>query len=127
MGKLTLICGSPNAGKTTYSSRYENAYHYDDMRKQGLKIADIINQDDVVIEGLFETANARRRIANMADGYKTLIWLNTPLDECVRRENRGRPIAMVTRHFNMFEPPTYDEGWDEIILIRPNEVRKITK
>ena len=118
MGLMTVICGLPNAGKTTYSSRFENVYHHDDMRKQGVKIQDIINQEDVVIEGLFETANARKRILELTDAYSVLIWLDTSLDECIRRENRGRSIAMLKKHHARFEPPTYAEGWDEIIIIK---------
>lgn len=118
MGRVTLICGTPNAGKTTYSARFENAFHYDDMRKQGIRIKDVLKADDVVVEGLFETAEARRRLVRMASRPCTCIWLNTPLDVCLKRENRGRGLGMIRHHHSIFEPPTYEEGWDEIIIIK---------
>lgn len=49
---------------------------------------------------------------------KTCIWIDTPLEECIQREDRNRPIEIILLHADTFEPPTYDEGWDEIIVIK---------
>ena len=119
MGRLVLITGLPNAGKTTYSARFEHVYHRDDFRKEHIDLWEIIQQDDVVIEGLFGKADLRRRIVERAAKPCTCIWLDTSLDVCLSRENRGRGLGLTRYHYKVFEPPTYDEGWDEIIRITP--------
>ena len=50
---------------------------------------------------------------------KVCVWVNTPLEICLERERnyRKRPLEMVAQHAKRFEPPTLDEGWDEIIVI----------
>ena len=50
MKNITLICGLPNAGKTTYSRQFENVIHLDDFRKNHL-IGDLCFQDckDIVL------------------------------------------------------------------------------
>ena len=117
MGRLTIICGIPNAGKTTYSERFENVYHADNFRRDGVDLWEIINQNGVVIEGIFGNAETRRRIVKRAGKPCTCIWLNTTLEECLKRENRGRGLGLIRYHHRIFEPPTYEEGWDEIIVI----------
>lgn len=125
---MIIICGIPNAGKTTYSERY-NAVHYDDMnlttRQRYVKLNEIIRQGDAVIEGVF--GERKRRIEfvqSCPDGEKkTCIWLDTPLEVCLEREAayRQRPASMVICHAQVFQPPTLSEGWDEIIIIRGGE------
>ena len=126
---MVLICGLPNAGKTTLSERYADVIHYDDIvvekRKQPLHaLCEMITKasDDVCIEGVFLRARERSIIAQAKDGCrKTCIWLKTPLEECVRRENRNRATCLIKSCSDLFEPPTYSEGWDEIIEINNYE------
>lgn len=117
---LTLICGLSRAGKTTYSSLFENVIHLDEciMGFHGgpytgvLKCLADIGDKDVVVEGIYDTPERRSRLIDgyMGNGPFKCIWMNTP-DE-VRRTRNG--------HFGTekhFDPPTTDEGWDEIVVI----------
>lgn len=121
---LVLICGIPNAGKTTYSSRYKNVIHTDDVVPSGRghhqTVRDMVaNEDDVCVEGTFIIARHRKKLAEAYNGNrKVCIWLDTPLDECIKREDRGRGTLITRNCSALFEPPTLDEGWDEIIIIR---------
>ena len=119
---LTLICGIPNAGKTTYSERYDSVIHLDDCFHRdycGIVSAVV---GDVCIEGVFGQRKMRTDIINACKSHdrKVCIWLDTPFDECMERElsYRNRPLGVVGSHHKMFQPPTYEEGWDEIIIIR---------
>ena len=119
--ELILICGLPNAGKTTYSKRYDNALHQDDIGKID-RIISIINQadDDVVIEGYFGTQDARSRIRSAYKGKAKCIFLDISVEESIRREDRNRHPQILRNASRFFEPPTYSEGWDEIIVIGEN-------
>lgn len=114
---LILICGHPRAGKTTYSQRYENVIHLDTTygymgsRYKGVcKVVE--NLTDAVVEGVYWTKRQRQELLEAcADkGRKVCIWLDTPLE--VRQKREG-----YLKHKENFEPPTYEEGWDEIIRI----------
>lgn len=117
---LILICGLPNAGKTTYSEQYSNVLHLDEIGST-LKVAEYIthiNNDDIVIEGIFNTPESRERIIKAYNGKKTkCIFLDTPFEEILCRENRGRPKWLLQNAAKVFIPPTYEEGWDEIEVI----------
>lgn len=117
---LTLITGLPNAGKTTYSARYSEVLHLDDYRSVGAccRAAGEIT-GDVVVEGALGKAASRKQLieACTTQSPKICIWLDTPYEECLRRENRNRPLAIVQVHHQGFQPPSLEEGWDEIIHI----------
>ena len=115
---MTLVCGLPNAGKTTYSQRFRNVIHLDEVGRTSRVCEMVSGQDDVCVEGVFPTAWRRRRVRESYDGPARLIWLDMPPDECKRREDRGRPEFILENAARYFEPPTYDEGWDEIEIIR---------
>lgn len=116
---LTLVCGIPNAGKTTFSKQYGNALHQDDIGTED-RVLDAVRQidGDAVIEGYFGTKDIRRKILNAYDGNAKCIFLDISVDESIQRENRGRHEIILRNAFRRFEPPTLDEGWDEIIIIR---------
>lgn len=121
---MTLICGIPNAGKTTYSQRFDNVVHMDEVatnRKHFPKITEIIanSTEDVCVEGVFISKHQRKELVSACrpEWKKTCIWLATPLEECLRRENRGRKAALMENCHAAMQPPTYSEGWDEIIII----------
>ena len=120
---LTLICGLPNAGKTTYSERYANVIHSDDYPKSRdllALVSDIL--EDVCVEGIFVTAHSRRRLLEsyLGDSAKC-IFLDTPMDVCIERENRGRSTMLIRNCASVFEYPSYDEGWDDILIVRGND------
>lgn len=109
---LTLICGMPRAGKTTYSMKFENVIHLDELGYRAVKdkVSNIV--DDVVVEGIYNNASIRMRLAEAYKGQgRKCIWLDTPLE--VRKK---RPMWHPTEGM-IFEPPTLDEGWDEIIVL----------
>ena len=132
---ITLICGLPNAGKTTFSNRFDNVIHRDEC--DGLnrieferKVAE--TEGDVYADAV---CNSRQSRAGFLDSVrhrtdkKVCIWIDTPLEVCIERENayRKRPTSMVIEHARRFEPPTLDEGWDEIIRITAYECNSIKK
>lgn len=117
---LTMICGLPNAGKTTYSKRYDNVLHQDDIGRID-SIIDIIKQmDEVVVEGYFGTQNERKRVRSAYKGKAKCIFLDISVEESIRREDRNRHPQTLRNASRFFEPPTYSEGWDEIIVIGDN-------
>lgn len=115
---LTMICGIPNAGKTTYSKRFENALHLDEIGTTERVIEAIKQIDgDVVIEGYFGTSDERKKVLASHSGYAKCIFLDVSIDESIRREDRNRNAHILRNAARFFEPPTYSEGWDEIIVI----------
>lgn len=127
---ITLIIGLPNAGKTTYSQRFDNVIHADDAKmpfvsekqKFGTAIKKAAESPgDVVVEGIFNTKEWRFELLKACAHHdkKVVVWLNTPVEECLRREKeyRKRPDGVVLNQAKKFQLPTYDEGWDEIIVI----------
>ena len=123
---LTLICGVPNAGKTTYSKQYPNVIHQDDIRPRDKSVSAIVEdmvseQDDVCVEGIYLSARQRKRLSSAYKGdRKVCIWMDTPLDVCIARENRGRKNGLHIMCAKAIQPPTLDEGWDEIIIVKPD-------
>lgn len=117
---LTLICGIHNSGKTTYSARFDTVAHLDELGSY-----DAVHEavrgigNDVAVEGLYPRRKQRTQLLDAcADHHpKRCIWLDTPLDDCLRRETRNRPPFVIAHCAHAFEPPTYDEGWDEIVRI----------
>lgn len=116
---ITLICGMPRAGKSTYSQQYDNVIHFDGLWYA--KVLERVEQasGNVVVEGIYHHANDRIRLINAYHGDgKKCIWLDTPLD--VRKT---RPMWRQWAD-PIFEPPTLNEGWDEIVIIRgENDVK----
>lgn len=121
---LTMICGLPNAGKTT---RFKDALHQDDIGTIDRIISTIKPMDDVVIEGYFGRRNERDRVRESHDGYARCIFIDISVEESIRRENRNRHPQILRNASRFFEPPTLDEGWDEIIIIRGDEIERISR
>lgn len=111
---LILICGLPRAGKTTYSVRYKDVFpvlHLDERGYMGI-LRKVSTLSDAVVEGVYETAELRRELLRHYNGSKRkCIWLNTPTE--VKKRRWGYVSALEYP----FEPPTTDEGWDEVITI----------
>ena len=126
---ITLICGLPNAGKTTYSNQFENVIHLDDCprpRRENFERLAAETDGDVYAEGVCNSRRNRRRFLNAISkrtDKKVCIWIDTPLEVCLEREAafRKRSASMVRQHANRLEPPSLDEGWDEIIRIEYGE------
>lgn len=120
---LTLICGLPNAGKTTYSANFQNVIHADDVIGGKGKIKDFVKDmvDDICIEGIFISAYERGKLVEWYDGDGcTCIWIDTPYEVCCQREDRNRSTVLIENCKTLWQDPSYDEGWDEIIRIPYN-------
>lgn len=118
---FTLICGLPNAGKTTYSAQFNNVLHLDDFppsRFLNCNRAVAESDGDVVVEGIYNIRCRRELLLKGAKGLKVCIWIDTPLEVCLSRCSEGRPEHIVHTGARMFQPPTYSEGWDEIYIVK---------
>ena len=69
--------------------------------------------EDVVVDGVYNHAYERKQLLEAYDGdYTKCIWLDTPDEIRSARPGWGKNCI------KSFEPPTYDEGWGEIIIIK---------
>lgn len=119
---LTLICGLPNAGKTTYSLQFDKPLHLDEIGSADNVIDKMKQIDgDVVVEGFFGKSADRRKIRSAYSGEAVCIFIDISVEESIRRENRNRHPNILRNASNKFEPPTLDEGWDEIRIMRGGE------
>lgn len=119
---LTLICGLSRSGKTTYSKQYDNVIHLDKVGFDYERCKELIRNVDVVVEGIYNKTDQRESLLSVYHGGATkCIWLDTPLE--IRKTREG-----YSKHSNvLFEPPTLDEGWDEIIIIRGDYEQRINR
>ena len=130
---MTLICGIPDAGKTTYSMQYDNVIHFDTVkggrRRRELVIEMVKNDPSICVEGVYEKAKDRANLVKASGERNTCIWLDTPLETCVDREltGRHRHEKIVIWAAESFELPTFDEGWDEIIIIENEKITHLKK
>lgn len=126
---LTLICGLPRAGKTTYSKKYDGKCtvihldYYGGGESGHTRCNSKANtNDDVVFEGVYHTARWRKSLVqNYRGDKKVCIWLDTPTE--IKKTRHG----YCDKCEYPFEPPTLDEGWDEIIIIRGDYEQRISK
>ena len=109
------------AGKTTYSRQFHNVIHldsfgrlYESYDKVMKHLAEKSDDKDIIIEGIYDTAEKRTELLNVCNcsSKKTCIWLDTPWETIQKRFMIAKP------KYHDFEPPTLNEGWDEIIIIR---------
>lgn len=130
---LYLFCGAPASGKSTLSKQMAEQYNaerisFDErnyMRHNQMIspiVEALINRKSVVADSVFTYVKQRKMILDAVKDIpcrKVLIYMTTPLDECLRRNaNRKNhlPDFVVESFFHSLQPPTLDEGWDEIIL-----------
>lgn len=122
---MVLIIGLPNAGKTTFSAKFPKVVHFDSIKGRGIErfnnVVSMVSEDNsLCVEGVYEKARERTSLVKASKEMNTCIWLDTPVDICVQRERYGRNRSehIVVWAAERFEPPTFAEGWDEIIIIR---------
>lgn len=127
---IILICGLPNAGKTTYSKNYSNVIHLDDFLEKAKSPRSLYNlcneaaaaseNKDVCVQGVYALRKQRINLLDLVkdkQDKKICIWIDTPIQICKQRENRNRSEEFVESFQKFFKPPTFDQGWDEIIQI----------
>ena len=133
MISMIVLCGAPASGKTTLSKKlvdyYDAVYYsFDEMRcLQHCELIPYIeeslsNGENVVVDSTYPTRTTRTNLIDAIkyiDCKRILIYINTPLEECVRRNSqRSQPLSsnMVEGIYKSMQVPTLDEGWDEIII-----------
>lgn len=148
--KLILLVGVPGSGKTTYAKNYisknYNTIHLlsDKIREelwgneatqgdnnkvfslmQSRAIDALNNGQNVIYDATNITRKDRAYIIDICPKFVKveahIIW--APIETCIERDaNRGRTVgkAVIDKMLKKFHPPYYDEGIDEIKLIRPD-------
>lgn len=137
---IYVLCGIPASGKSTLANELSmkfnaTVHHFDDIpganRKESNGQAyeefwrrirnDLLNGKSVIADGIHTSKSLRMKILNAVNEIeckKVLIVMNTPLEECLRRNANRKPrlsdFCILAIHEKQ-EAPTLDEGWDEII------------
>lgn len=144
MKTLYVAIGIPGAGKTTkmkelnalwVSSDAIRGELFGDENDQSnpVKVFAILNArirkalkrgDDVIYDATNVSTKSRKQIfkdhAEAADKM-VAYFIDTPLEEAIRRNStRDRivPNEVIERMYNNLNPPTLDEGFDEIVHIK---------
>ena len=137
--KLYVFCGLPASGKTTLSTQLANEhsaklYHYDEFKKgskpqeskhthqrlYNLIIQDLLLGNDVILDDLHTRIEWRQSLLEAIKYIpckKILIVMTTPLEECIARNterNNGLPNSVIYHLNARYQPPSLDEGWDDI-------------
>jgi predicted kinase len=143
MKLLTVMCGVPGAGKSTWvNAQCSDAVHLsaDIVRRNprrrmmsqigGMKVLapDILRQGKHVVIDACSTKLQDRHdwlhVARVAHAPTRLVVVQTDLDTCLMRQHergkQGVPAAIVTSHYEklMESLPLFDsEGWAKIIRV----------
>ena len=151
MPELIVLCGLPGAGKSTYANRYVQEHPntkimssdairkelYGDEMIQGdagrvfrlmrtRTVEHLMNGFDVIYDA---TGMMRRYRAEIVDVVPAgiqkkcvIVWAD--VEECVKRDSlRSRKVgrAVIEQMVSSFQAPYYDEGFDEIQIILPDD------
>jgi len=147
--KLILLCGIPGSGKTTYAQQYIKEYGgvhlssdlirkelYGDESIQGNpnevfslmqnRAVEILNDGlNVVYDATNVTRKDRSGIINACPKFVTIeahiVW--APIETCLERDaERDRTVgqAVIDKILKRFQPPFYDEGFDDIRVVLPD-------
>lgn len=143
---LYVLSGLPGSGKTTQAIKLATelnaaVHHFDDIPGANGKDTsrqaysefwrrireDLSGGRTVVADGIHTTKVLRRNLLNAVadiDCKKVLIVMDTPLEECFRRnaarEKAVSKLCILAIHAHQ-EAPTIDEGWDEIKEVKSYE------
>lgn len=147
--KLIMLCGIPGSGKSTYAKNYvehnNNVIHltsdgireelYGDASTQGnpsevfslmqkRAIEALNNGQDIIYDATNITRKDRQGIISVCPKFAKIechiIW--APVEMCIERDTtRERTVGkeVIDRMLKRFQAPFYDEGIDEITIIRP--------
>lgn len=148
--KLILLVGIPGSGKSTYAKNYikqnVNTIHlssdgiraelYGDESIQGnpgdifslmqrRAVEALNNGKDVIYDATNITRKDRSCIINICPKFIKIechiIW--APIEECIKRDaTRDRTVGkeVIDKMLKKFQAPYYDEGIDEIKIVRPD-------
>ncbi len=148
--KLIILCGIPGSGKSTYAKDYiltnDNTIHlssdgirlelWGDESIQGnpaevftlmqKRAVDVLNDGkNVVYDATNITRKDRSSIIAICPKFAKIechiIW--APIETCIERDaERDRTVGqnVIDRMLKRFQAPYYDEGIDEIKIIKPS-------
>lgn len=141
---IVVFCGLPASGKTTLSTQLANEYkiklyQYDEFKKDlksqnsrqihqrlySLIVEDLLTGCDVMLDDLYTCLEWRRSLLETIKDIpckKILIVMTTPFEECIRRnsqrQGQSRLPDFIIKHLHgRYQPPSLDEGWDDILFI----------
>lgn len=141
---LYVVCGIPASGKTTLAKTLAeqhnaNVHSIDDIsgswgtpdidgrfRRQWMENikANLRNGKSVVCDSLALDSLSRKWILDQVSGFeckRILVVKVVPLEICLQRNARREarlPDFVLEQAARRLEPPTPDEGWDEIYISR---------
>lgn len=133
MQTLYVMCGVPASGKSTKSRQIAEEhgltrFSYDEMRcfhqRDFIRPAAeaLRNGESIIMDSTNLRITGRKSILESVANIpcrKVAVFMDTPLEECLQR-NTNRDVRlqdfMVESAYRALQPPTLDEGWDEIIL-----------
>lgn len=144
--KLYVLFGLPASGKTTLAHQFESErgckiHCYDDLYEavkdnhtyseiNGAWVRDIRSDllagCDVVCDGMCTQSHLRTWLLEQLSDipcHKTLIAIVTPVETCIERNSKREGISKVPKQVieiaaKYMQPPTKNEGWDEILVYR---------
>ena len=148
---LIILVGIPGSGKTTYAKEYVKKYNntihlssdsiraelYGDESIQGnpgeifslmqKRAIEALNDGrDVIYDATNITRKDRSCIINLCPKFVKIeahiIW--APIEECITRDiKRERTVGkeVIDKMLKHFQAPFYDEGIDEITIIKPDD------
>lgn len=143
MAILNIAIGVPGSGKSTYLKKLKAVYVSsdairkelfgdEDSQEDPLKVFGILNYrvkkalksgNDATYDATNVSRSSRKKIfKNFRDKADKIVayYFDTPIDEAKRRNsNRERvvPDEVIDRMYDKLSPPSFDEGFDEIVYI----------
>lgn len=136
---LYIMVGLPGSGKSTYAQKLglpilsadkirEELYGDAAIQGDGEMVFSILNKRiDKAISGGYSviidntSVSRKARAVFIRKANCTAIFVDTPLDECLRRNRkRERHVSedVIYRMASNLVPPTKEEGFKEIIVIK---------
>ena len=139
MNTLYMLIGIPGSGKSTLAHKLSKSgckiISSDAIREELGCVADMSRNkevfsilkdrlketsktDDVVIDCTNTRKSSRQDILKDIDCQKVALFLNKDLGHCKlynQLRDRVVPVSVLEGMFDNLEPPSYDEGFDEII------------